>query len=184
MDHPSHPVVPCLVLLLYLFAAFAYNGINHLFSVSTLHTLAILLRAISFRLEIIGSHSAGMAKFTNWHVYLFLLITIQSSYYYFTSFVLILEKIQFLSLDLPFLAISCAIAPVYCLKYPYSCFSSHLCFLNCCFTSFIYVVIAITGRCNKSFFVLFFVYSSNPWIVVSIQSLLQTNPLLPSFLAT
>ena len=35
VDNFSHPVMPSLVLLLYLFAAFAYNMINRFIGVST-----------------------------------------------------------------------------------------------------------------------------------------------------
>ena len=55
---------------------------------------------------------------------------------------------------------SWAIPPVCCLKYPYSCFSYNFCllgvFIVCFFSSVcLYIVIVVTGCCNKSFSLFF-----------------------------
>ena len=53
VDYISRPVLPSLVLYLYKFTAFTYHVINRFSFFSTSSTLAILLRIINFRFDII-----------------------------------------------------------------------------------------------------------------------------------
>ena len=54
MDHFIHPVVSSLILLLCLFAAFAYYVIDGFVSITTSPTFAILLRLIYSHFDLIG----------------------------------------------------------------------------------------------------------------------------------
>ena len=71
---------------------------------------------------------------------------------------------------------------VYRLKYPYSCFSTHFCFLV--FVLLIIMLSVLFLISITSLSLLFFMYSSSPYIDALTLSLMLANPLPPSFLDT
>ena len=77
---------------------------------------------------------------------------------------------------------TCAISAVCRLKYPYSCFSSHFCFLVFVVFPLVHMLQLLFLAATISFSLLFCVYSSSAWIVASTQSSMLTRPLTPSFL--
>ena len=58
VDHLAHPVMSSLVLLLCQFAAFTYYVIDGFISVTAKSALAIFLRLIYPRFDMIGSYGA------------------------------------------------------------------------------------------------------------------------------
>ena len=78
---------------------------------------------------------------------------------------------------------SCAISPVCRLKYPYSCFSSHFCFLVfVVFLSILMLPVLLAALINLS--LLFLIWSLGPCIETSTQSSRLASSLPPYFLDT
>ena len=71
---------------------------------------------------------------------------------------------------------TCAISAVCRLKYPYSCFSSHLCFLVFVVFLLVHMLMLLFLAAVISLSLLFCVYSSSAWIVESTQSSMLTRP--------
>ena len=63
VNHPSSPVVPSFVLLLWDFSVFANYVTNHFVFVSILPTFTIILYIVDFRLNIIGPYGVVLASY-------------------------------------------------------------------------------------------------------------------------
>ena len=77
--------------------------------------------------------------------------------------------------------VSCEISPIHSLKYPYTCVTSHFCFLIFFVVLFI-LILSVASVISLS--LLFLMKSCRPHIDTSMLSLMLVRPLPPSFLDT